>query len=181
MKIKIFAALIAAAGAANAQTVIYDTFNENDQANLFDCCNALTIRGTTAGHPKAAVQFWFTPQTTGRITEIDIPLSYTSGDPNEIEILFIGFPKGVKHTFRARNLPAPGQCCAFQALEAKGVPFQGGHQYRIMVEAKGRVDTLGGWNLNSAGIVGDYSITDSGNGKWRDVNDVMPAIRIIEQ
>jgi hypothetical protein len=26
--------------------VLYDTFNEGDQADLFDCCNSLAIGGT---------------------------------------------------------------------------------------------------------------------------------------
>lgn len=177
MKLAILATALLSAAAAQAQTVIYDTFNENDQANLFDCCNATPIQGRIDGSKKSEAYITFTPAADGRITEIDIPLGYTSG-VNEVWVELYGVNKGLKHSFRAMNLPGPGQCCAFQALEAKGILVQGGMPYRLRVDPR-RFAIVGSWNLNTAGITGSYMVRDGDSKDWREVDGTLPAIRIL--
>lgn len=168
------ATLLAVGTAASAQTVLYDTFNEADQANLFDCCNALTI-GSLHGHDMARVKLPFTVPVKTHIIEIDIPVSFVDGRRNGASIN-IGGDHGHKHTFDLNGLDAGGQCCAFRAVEANVAVAPGGH-YTLQLKANMRsIDT---WNLNSAGITGTYEVSNDNGETWTPVEGILPAVRII--
>lgn len=168
-------ALALVSSAAGAQTVLYDTFNEGDQANLFDCCSAAAVGGL-GPQGRALVSVPFTAPVKTHIVEIDLPLSHTDGDANMMQIVIVG-EHGDKHSFRVSRLDDPGQCCAFKAAEAKGVAVAPGVNYSILVHGVKR--TLGAWNLNSAGADGSYSVSNDSGATWTQVDGALPALRII--
>lgn len=180
MRLAAIAAALAFAGAANAQTVIYDTFNEDDQANLFDPVNTVPISAGRKVGTKDTPWIYFTVPTKTHITEIDVALSYASG-ADQFEVEVIG-QHSIKHRFVLRDVPAGGQCCTFQAMTAPGIPVVPGIEYALHVRAQH--DAVGGWNLNSAGVLGTYYVFH-GHGKHNHTDEFddspMPAVRIIAQ
>lgn len=176
LKTCILGVLLALSGAANAGTVIYDNFNA-DEENVFDCCHKLVIAGGQT-NAKSTVAVPFTPEVDGRVTGVEVPLSFIGGGYNELLVKVVGSENGnpgrTKHLFRAQDLPGPGQCCVFQSLEASGVLVQGGGHYWIEVVAQH--DNMGGWNLNTTGASGAYKAWDGH--AWVPVSDTLPALRI---
>lgn len=170
----VIACLVATAGAAQAHTILYDTFNEADQADLFDCCSSVPIGGLKAlrTHTSAAVPFTVTVKI--KIVEIDIPLFHTQGDFDDMKLVIVG-EHGNKHSFQITGLDSAGQCCAFKTVTARGVAVAPGVNYSIFVH--GIMRTLGGWNLNTAGASGSYTTWDQ-NGEHQQ-NGTLPAMRIM--
>lgn len=169
-------------GSAQAQTVVYDTFNEADQANLFDCCNMLPIVGAHIKRvDKAVVAVPFTPAAFAKITEVDAALSRNdigARDDLKIEIAgsSMGMPGKVKWQL-TRVPPAGGQCCEYVvARPSQAVHAAPGGNYWIVLKAKG--DSAGGWNLNSAGLSGPYAVQGEDN-VWTMTEGPLPAVRII--
>jgi hypothetical protein len=173
---RIILAALAFAGAAQAQTVVYDTFNEADQANLFDCCNALTIAGVhRKDAPRSSVAIPFTPEAFAKITEVDVALS---GGTLKVEIAgsTMGLPGRVKKSW-AVDAPAAGQCCTYIAkLPGNPVHAGAGGQYWIVLKAV-HYD-LGGWNLNTIGASGPYAVRGD-DGVWTMTEGPLPAVRVI--
>lgn len=167
-------------GASNAQTVIYDTFNENQQEALFDCCNvaAISTRHSDLGK-RNTVAVPFTPSADARITEIDLALSYFSGQDANLFVIVDGSSGGLpgreKHMFHLSGIPAEGQCCAFQAVGVKGIPVKAGGTY--WVEVKANRDSYYGWNLNTLQAQGAFAIM--GADGWMMTEGPLPAVRII--
>jgi hypothetical protein len=173
------AALIA--GSAHAQTVIYDTFNADEQ-NLFDCCNVLDLHGKPAA-PKFAVPF--SPEADARVIGVDVALSFFSGPLPRFDVRLYGsqdgLPGRVKHHFQARDIPAGGQCCQYVTIRlrdaANGIVVKAGGHYWIEVNAES-TDT-GGWNLNSLGMSGPYATQIGSKGEWTMTEGPLPAVRVI--
>jgi hypothetical protein len=185
MKTFMLACLLSIAGTAGAQTTLYDTFNEADQADLFDCCNALPITAKDTG-VTSTVAIPFVPTGAAHIInlqEVDVALSYTSGKVNKMTVEIDGptdpngHPHRIKTKLSATAILPGGQCCVFQALPANGLHLKSGSTYWVVVSTKG--DTVGGWNLNSAGLKGLYQ---TWNGKrWSPVKGPLPAVRLIAE
>lgn len=172
--------LVALSTTAGAQTVIYDTFNEDDQANLFDCCNTLALPGRLAW-----VAVPFTAPANGRVIEIDLPLS-SSGMTTRFDVRLMGSSNGLpgrlKRKLNAEEVPPGGQCCSFVVVDvpqksARG-RIHGGDIYWIEVNAN---TVPGGWNLNTLGLSGPYATTKGKHGAWQAAQGALPAIRVIGQ
>jgi hypothetical protein len=182
LKTAFAAALLSLAGTAGAQTVIYDTFNEADQANLFDCCNVLPVTTKhSSAHQRAAVAVPFTPAAKGHITEVDVAVSDLDGTGDRMKVHIMGSSEGlpgqVKHVFLIQPVPPGGQCCAFVALSASGVPVTAGGHYWIELEAVDHLNS--GWNLNTAGLSGPYAIEGREGKGWSMTEGPVPAVRVI--
>jgi hypothetical protein len=178
---KLLAATLLALGttAAFADTAIYDTFNEGDQANLFDCCNVVPVDGANAVEPQS-VAVPFVPEVFAKIRELDVALSAFDGNQMIVSITgsSMGLPGRVKKSF-PRAAPAGGQCCAYIAmLPAQAVHAEAGGQYWIVVE--GKKAAKGGWNLNSAGLSGPYAVKGA-DGVWTMTEGPLPAVRVISK
>jgi hypothetical protein len=169
-----FAFLLALAGTSSAQdAILYDTFNENDPANLFDCCNSLPIAGRHAG-VYSSVGLTFTVPAKTKIREFDIPLSWMSGRSKFI--VKVSGPHINHHwEYLFTDVPPGGQCCVFM-MTTGAIPVVAG-TYTLRVVAWGAGSLIGGWNLNTAGATGDY-ITWDQDGK-HEQNGVLPALRIL--
>jgi hypothetical protein len=155
---RIILAALAFAGAAQAQTVVYDTFNEADQANLFDCCNVLSLVGAHVKDvDKVAYAIPFSPEAYAKITEVDVALSgNTEGVDREIGISItgstMGLPGKVKKMWTRMAL-SPGQCCEYVAVTSgQATQAAAGGHYWIEIHAKS--GSMGGWNLNTIGASG---------------------------
>jgi hypothetical protein len=179
------ACLLPLATTAGAQSALYDTFNEDDPGNLFDCCNALPVVGPKAGAPMA-IAVPFVPAGAQRIlhlTEIDVALSYTSGPSDELRVEIEGptspdgHPHRVQRKARATGIPAGGQCCAFSALDAGGLHLKSGDTYWVVVSSTGA--SVGGWNLASTGASGRYMTWDGKS--WSATSGPLPALRLLGQ
>lgn len=183
-RIAILGGLVAllAAGATQAQTTVFTTLNDADEANLFDCCNSLPILGRHTGSGKEAVAIPFTPAADARINQVDLALSATSGG-NAVVVTIrgstMGLPGRVKHHLYANDIPAGGQCCTLQTVTALGVPVKAGGHYWISVKANDP-DFVGGWNLNSMSLAGDYAV-ENASGGWTMTNGQLPAVRVLAQ
>jgi hypothetical protein len=178
MKQALLTAFLALAGTASAQdAILYDTFNENDQANLFDCCNTLPVAGGRGLGLLRKVGMDITVETKTKIREIDIPISYFSGR-NVFVLRITGphMPKPAKMFGFYNSLPG-GQCCVFAATEGAFSVVPGTYELTLgaLVGTKPPLD--GGWNLNTAGTTGDYFIIDQ-DGKHAQ-NGILPALRIL--
>jgi hypothetical protein len=169
------AALLAVGTAASGQTVLYDTFNEADQANLFDCCNALSFGGPHA-HERVLIAIPFTVPVKSHIIEIDIPLSHVDGDRTNVSVALSG-DHGHKKTFHVTGLVPGGQCCTFVAIDGEGVAVAPGGHYRLKLRAAQQATDA--WNLNSAGIIGSYQTSNDNGATWTPVEGTLPAVRII--
>jgi hypothetical protein len=173
------AALIA--GSAHAQTVIYDTFNADEQ-NLFDCCNVLPITNKKSEvGVRSAIAIPFTAEADGKITGIDVALSdFGTPGVNRMKIEVVGSAHGLpgreKHHFIVREVPAGGQCCTFIAETATGIPIKAGGHYWILVKGVG--DINGGWNLNTTGASGPYAKEALADDGWTMTEGPLPAVRI---
>jgi hypothetical protein len=178
---KLLAGLVLALGTtvASADTVLYDTFNEADQANLFDCCNSLPIVGNHAGADRASVAVPFTPEAFAKITEVDVAMS-TAGPQFPLSIEIAGSSNGLPGTvkkFWNRTPLAAGQCCEFVvARPGQAVHAAAGGHYWIILE--GKKHALAGWNLNSAGLFGPYAVKGE-DGIWTMTEGPLPAVRIL--
>jgi hypothetical protein len=177
------AAVVLLAVSAHAQTILYDTFNEADQGDLFDCCRSLLVSGKKAPPGRGAVAVPFTPDGNARITEVDVALSDINGDGSgdrmrvEVAGNALGLPGRVKHSFLVTSPPPAGQCCRFISEEAKGIPIKAGGHYWIAIKPVG-ANTFGGWNLNTVGASGPYAI-QIGAGGWTMTEGSLTAVRII--
>jgi len=179
----IVGALIALAGAAQAQTVIYDTFNEADQANLFDCCSYVPINSATSQAGTLAIAAVpFIAAADGKIGEVDVALSAIDDSFNAgVEVQVMNgevTPSMRKQRFYNASLPAFGQCCAFVSdLADKGVKIKAGHRYWIMVKALGNVEAA--WNVNSMALSGPYAVKVGAARNWTITEGPLPAVRVI--
>lgn len=181
---EIIMAALLVAGSAQAQTVLYSTFSD-DQQNLFDCCNSWRIAGAVAEGGKASVAIPFTPLEDARIIEVDVALSQgVGGVAVELRGSTSGLPGRLKRKFEAREIPPGGQCCVFNAMQLKadapGVLVQGGGTYWVEVHAQHLSEA--GWNYNSLGLSGDVATllnVHGGHDFWIPGSGVLPAVRII--
>lgn len=172
MRYLLCALALAGGASANAQTVLYDTFNEDDQSILYDCCNFAQINSLRPNVP-VKVQVPFTVPVKTHVVEIDLPLFRTT-EFGGMKVLFVGV-HGIKHEFYATSFDEAGACCAFVAIGAKGVAVAPGVQYSLLIHGVNRMQ--GGWNLNTVGATGDYTQWDADG--QHDVNGPLPAMRII--
>jgi len=166
-------------GSAQAQTVVYDTFNEAQPEILFDCCNALTITGPHTEAKRNAVAVPFTPEAFSKIREVDIALS-TFAPVSKLKISINGSENGLPGREKkawSRNPSPAGQCCQYVvATVGQAVHAAAGGHYWIIVE--GQDDAQGGWNLNSMGTSGPYAVRQK-DGAWTMTEGPLPAVRII--
>jgi hypothetical protein len=180
------AAVAACASTAHAQTILYDTFNEADQANLFDTGNVATAwaRNGMGDGTRAYLAVPFVPPVDGRITEVDLPL-YTITDPGndglwiEVKGSSLTLPGRLKHEYYLQGAPAAGEpCCTFVSEVATGIPVHAGHQYWVEVKPLGHAQI--GWALNTLGLAGAYAVKDK---DWTrtDGTTLLPAMRVIGQ
>jgi hypothetical protein len=165
MKQAIITASLALAGTAGAQTIIYDTFNENDQADLFDCCAYMSI------NPKTNIEVPFIAAVSGRVSEIDLALFHVAGTGDDAKVFIRGADGKLLHRFVLTGLGSEDQCCQFATVEADGPLLEGGQTYTL--EVHGTLESKSGWNSNTAGISGVFYR----NGKQG--NGTLPAVRII--
>jgi hypothetical protein len=114
------------------------------------------------------------PEKT-HITEIDLPVSFGEGHGRVKLGVNIAGDHGHKHEFQTNRLVAPGQCCDFVSFDAHVAVAPGGHYLLIVKAAQRSADA---WNLNSAGIIGTYEVSQDEGDTWTPVVGVMPAIRI---
>jgi hypothetical protein len=182
--------LFALACSAHAQSIYYDTFNENDQASLFDCCNTLNVSGKDSppGRGAVAIPFHYDGGPT-QLVEIDVALSDLNGDQSgdrfRLEVMQGGddLPGVTRHKFLLVSPPAGGQCCRFISQEVHGVHMKYRHRasdvWWVAILPVGPA-VFGGWNLNTMGASGPYAI-QRGPEVWEHAEGPLPAIRVFVQ
>ena len=174
------ALLLAVVSSARSETAIYDNFNDDDPAHLFDCCATLALQGS-----RQHVAIPFTPQVHGRVIGFDIALSLDSGRFTYFNVRLwdsdaSGLPGQWLHSYEAHDVPPGGQCCAYEKVRVRigspGEPVRPGRTYWIEVFPQD--SNVGGWNLNTLGISGPYVTLDK-PGSWTPANGILPAVRVI--
>lgn len=172
-------ALMALAGSAHAQTVIYDTFNENDQADLFDCCHGLAVQGPGTGSEQY-VAIPFTPPDDGRLSSVDLALAHQSGSPKTLIFGVYADKNGRPKDMLLEAAVTPprhfDQCCRFVSVSGQELALIGGRQYWIVMEA--RKSAVGEWNDNAYGAMGGVASRTEGSGGWQVTDATLPAARI---
>jgi hypothetical protein len=189
MKHTALCGLLALACSAHGQTVAFDTFNEDDPANLFDCCNTLLISGKSSPPGRGAVAIPVYSGGPTQLVEIDVALSDENGDASgdrfRVEVMTGDslLPWGPIDKFTLISPPAGGQCCRFVSEEVKGVHLRRrngeGLVYWIAILPVGPA-VFGGWNLNTIGRQGSYAI-QVGPSSWLPMEGTLPAIRVFTQ
>jgi hypothetical protein len=179
---KLLAAILLTLGtSAYADTLIYDTFNEQDPAHLFDCCNALrlTTRHTDEGVRRYAIPF--TAPKTGHIQEVDVA-AFEESPHSEVLGVAIrvdsdGLPGETLQHWKTDS-PPPGHCCFFVKLHSPkpGAQVIEGKVYWLEVKTIGHHEA-GEWNFNSLGLSGDYA-TLGPDMMWQLTSGPLPAARI---
>jgi hypothetical protein len=177
------ASLLALAGTANAQTALYDTFNEAEQSNLFDCCNYAVFYGSKVEGRVQDLAVPFTPQADGWITEIDFAFDeLRSGGRLAMSLRrdAAGLPGETMHSWIRAKSAQTDTCCAYRDLwggnRSKSIylPVQAGSTYWFVLRRRGGGE--GGWNFNSIGASGPYAIY--ANGAWSMTEGQLPAVRL---
>jgi hypothetical protein len=104
----------------------------------------------------------FTPTADHTVTEIQVGVTYVSGD-NEMVLSLnednAGIPGKVLHTWQFGNLPTFGTCCTLQTARLKtGIPVKKGMLYWVVVRTSRQgVDTWDVWNNNIGDFQGSFS------------------------
>jgi hypothetical protein len=178
---KAFMGALALCASAQAQTVVYDTFNEADQQNLFDCCNSLAITAHRVDMDKVSVAIPFTPAAFAKIIEVDLPLvsrDITKWAYMRVEIAGStnGLPGKAKKVWHRLASPVQ-QCCEYLAFRpGQAIHAEPVGQYWVIVGAQHH--DQGGWDLNTAGYSGPYAVQGE-DGVWTMTEGPLPAVRII--
>lgn len=122
----------------NAVTI----FNNIDWAHptaLYNCCNGYGIAGphNLIGAHLLFDGMGFTPQTSLKVTEIDVAAAYGSGTNRFSLALYndnAGVPGAALKVWTFTNLPPYGGCCALaQAFDSVGIPVVAGHRYWVVM------------------------------------------------
>jgi hypothetical protein len=186
LKLALMGALLALAGAAHSQTVIFDTFNEGAPENLYDSTNYVPVNSATGQTGTLAIAaIPFTAHADGKISEVDVALSAVNdpfGVGVQVQVMNSAgaYPFERKARFYNPNLQDLGQCCAFVAdVPGKGVKIKQGKTYWIMVKSLGNADV--GWNVNSMGLQGPYAVKVGASRNWALTEGPLPAVRVITQ
>ncbi|MBZ5598534.1 MAG: hypothetical protein LAN83_09435 [Acidobacteriia bacterium] len=104
----------------------------------------------------------FTPTADHTVTEIQVGVTYVSGD-NEMVLSLNedngGVPGKVLHTWHFANLSAFGTCCTLQTARLKtGIPVKKDTLYWVLVRTSRQgVDTWDVWNNNISDFQGSFS------------------------
>jgi hypothetical protein len=180
--IKLLAALLLALGmSAQAQVTFYDTFNEADQNNIFDCCNTWQVSARKSEDVHTSIGMQFTSLASGQVNNLSLALSQVS--PAGVLLAQIrldenGLPGKALRWFHFYSVPQGGQCCIYQSDNIrhfdKWVPLTAGTTYWVTVTARG--EEVGGWNYNSLGLSG--TMATSQGGVWQVSQGTIAAFRL---
>jgi len=165
----------ASVGAPRA--VIYDNLGPD---NSYSLPGGWCIDGTAAGCGVFAVEAMPFVGNGGRVTQIDLALTYFGGTNAAIVQLAAddgGLPGTVLRSWTVEGMPFYGTCCEVTTVTASpSIPVRAGTQYWVAV-LPFAADTSEVWNWTTDDLQGSFA-SDLGSG-WGPYFDHVSAFRVL--
>jgi hypothetical protein len=163
--------------ATASSAVIYDNLGPG---NSYSLPGGWCIDGTAAGCGVFAVEAMPFVGNGGRVTQIDLGLTYFGGTNAAIVQLSAdsgGLPGMVLRSWTVEGMPFYGTCCEVTTVTASpSIPVRAGKQYWVAVLPSAD-DTSEVWNWTADDLQGPFA-SDLGSG-WSSYFDHVSAFRVL--
>lgn len=150
---------------------------------VYACCNGYGIAGPSDLYGNHLI--WdamaFTPSADHTVTRVELGLGYGVGTNEAVVGLYTdngGVPGTALKTWRLKDMPAAGSCCAItMAGDKAGIPVTEGQQYWIVVRTDfTNKDAYYFWDVNTTDQVdgipfAQYCSADAGGDPCSTTND----------